>query len=447
MSASKTFPDDFIWGAATASYQIEGGHDQGGRGESIWDRFSHTPGKVFEGHTGDVACDHFNRWQEDITLMKTLGLQAYRFSIAWPRIFPQGDGHVNEKGLDFYDKLVDGLLEAGIKPFITLFHWDLPQALEDKGGWTNRETVACFCEYVRAVVERLHDRVSDWITLNEPYSSSILGYMCGVHAPGHKDIQMGLAAAHHHLLAHGRAVQVIRDIDPDAQIGIALNIVQADSDTEDIQDEAAASRQDGLVNRWFLDPIVWGSYPGDMLEWYHPVSPPIEEDDMDLISSPIEFVGVNYYTRQIIRHESGAYPIDAKQIKERGGRFTEMDWAIYPGGIYKWLMRLAKEYHIPKLYITENGAAFPDKVETDGSIEDYDRLGYLKAHFGATARAIRDGANVGGYFAWSLMDNFEWSFGYSKRFGLVHIDYQTKKRTPKLSAFWYRDVIKANGLV
>jgi beta-glucosidase len=445
MSMNKKFPKDFVWGAATASYQIEGAWNEDGKGESIWDRFSHTPGKVQDGDTGDVACDHYHRWRDDIDLMKGLGLQAYRFSIAWTRILPEGRGRVNQPGADFYDQLVDALLEAGIVPYATLYHWDLPQALEEEGGWTSRMTAEAFVEYTDVVTRKLGDRVKNWITLNEPWVSAFVGYKDGRHAPGHTDLHKAITASHHLLLAHGRAVPVIRANVQDANVGITLNLTPQEPASPSVHDRNAAVWMDGYINRFFLDPLVGRGYPQDMVNSYGNPMKFIQPGDMDVIAAPVDFVGVNYYTRNIMRSEKVSEKENQPRTVLREGAMTEMDWEVYPKGIYNLLGRLHFEYNFPAIYITENGAAFPDKVNDDGSVDDLDRLDYLKGHLQMVNQAISIGVPVKGYFVWSLLDNFEWGFGYSKRFGIVRVDFETQKRTLKSSAKWYRRAIQANS--
>lgn len=448
-NAIPSFPPDFVWGAATASYQIEGAVHEDGRGESIWDRFSHTPGKVVNGDTGDVADDHYHRWQEDIRLMQELGLQAYRFSIAWPRVIPDGGTHVNEAGLDFYDRLVDGLLAAGITPWATLYHWDLPQPLEDAGGWPNRATADAFLPYVEAVTRRLGDRVKHWITLNEPWCSAFLGYQIGVHAPGRTSFSDALAAAHTLLLAHGKAVPIIRRNSPDAQVGITLNLAQTYPATESEADQAAARRYDGYANRWFLDPLYGRGYPEDMLQLYGDMVPETEQQDFEIISPKTDFLGLNYYTPTIVRDGTDDPVLHVSHVRLQNVEFTAMDWAVVPQALRDQLVDIAQRYPTGPLYITENGAAYddPPPVDEDGErrVHDPQRVNYYALHLAACRQAIDDGAPLKGYFAWSLMDNFEWAFGYTKRFGIVYVDYATQQRTIKDSGRWYRDVIAANA--
>ena len=432
-----SFPADFTWGAATASYQIEGAVHEGGRGESVWDRFSHTPGKVRGGDTGDVACDFYHRYPQDVRLMKELGLGAFRFSIAWPRVLPQGRGAVNKSGLDFYDRLVDALLEQGIEPFATLFHWDTPQALEDEGGWTSRETAKAFVEYADAVVSRLGDRVTYWATHNEPWVHAWLGHSWGWHAPGRTSEADAVAAAHHLLLAHGWAVDAIRRAAPDAQVGIVLDLSHVYPASASPEDEAAAWQVDGSGNRWFLDPIFRGSYPADLLERNAIVAPLVHDGDLDAISVPIDFVGVNNYRRYLVEASAEG----PRMISDPEHQHTEMGWEVYPDGLHRLLVRLANDYGPAAIYVTENGAAFGDVRVHDGAVHDPERTSYLESHIAAVGRAVADGAPVKGYFVWSFLDNFEWALGYSKRFGIVYVDYPTLERVPKDSFYWYRDHI------
>jgi beta-glucosidase len=443
---TRRFPQGFLWGSATAAFQIEGATREDGRGESIWDRFCATTGKVLNGDTGDPVCDHYHRWRDDITLMKSLGLQAYRFSIAWPRIIPQGRGQVNPAGLDFYDRLVDGLLDAGIRPFVTLYHWDLPQALEDAGGWPARDTASAFADYADVVVRRLGDRVKHWITLNEPWCSAFLGYWTGDHAPGIREGPV-LAAAHHLLLGHGLALAALRAAYPDVQAGITLNFSPADPASDSDADRAAAWRYDGFFNRWYLDPLYRSAYPEDMLELYARLgqTPPVQPDDMRIIAAPMDFLGVNYYSRAVIRDDPQAGGL--RYAHERPeGEYTHMDWEVHPDSLRRLLERLHAEYAPGVLYITENGAAYPDDIAPDGSVHDQDRIRYLARHLVACHDAIEAGVPLRGYFVWSLMDNFEWALGYSRRFGIIYVDYETQRRIPKDSALFMRRVIAANAV-
>ncbi|MFL6012501.1 MAG: GH1 family beta-glucosidase [Gaiellaceae bacterium] len=434
---TSSLPADFTWGAATASYQIEGAVNEDGRGESVWDRFCATPGKVRGGDSGDVACDFYHRYRDDVGLMRELGLDAFRFSIAWPRVLPSGRGAVNEAGLDFYDRLVDELLANEIEPFVTLFHWDTPQALEDAGGWPARATAEAFVEYTESVVGRLGDRVRHWITHNEPWVHAWIGYAWGQHAPGRTDEAAAVAAAHHLLLSHGWAVEAIRRAAPDARVGITLNLAQAHAASDTPEDEAAAWRVDGETNRWFLDPIFRGSYPADLLERNELAAPSVRDGDLDAISAPLDFLGVNNYSRFIV----GAGAEGPRMVSNPEAQHTDMGWEVYPNGLHEVLVRVARDYAPPAIYITENGAAFGDVRVHDGHVHDPERTAFLASHIEAVARAVKDGAPVKGYFVWSLFDNFEWAFGYSKRFGIVYIDYATLERVPKDSFYWYRDLI------
>ncbi len=444
MIEKRIFPKNFVWGAATASYQIEGAWNEDGKGESIWDRFSHTPGKVRNGDTGDVACDHYHRWREDVALMQKLGLKAYRFSIAWPRILPAGRGDVNQAGIDFYSELVDALLEAGIEPWVTLYHWDLPQALQDEGGWPARATAEAFVEYADVVSRALGDRVKNWITFNEPWVSAFVGYRDGRHAPGLTDQDAAVAASHHLLLAHGQSVPVIRANSPGANVGITLNLTPQEPASPSIADRKLATWTDGYINRFFLDPLVGRGYPQDIVDSFGTDMNFIQPGDMDMIAVPIDFLGINYYTRNIDRDESVENNLPV--VVQRGDEITEMDWEVYPKGLYNILGRLHFDYAFPAIYITENGAAFPDEVSADGQVDDPQRLSYIQRHLEMVHNAIQIGVPVKGYFVWSLMDNFEWAFGYSKPFGIIYIDFETGQRIPKSSAGWYSQVIKDNGV-
>lgn len=449
------FPKGFLWGAATAAYQVEGAATVDGRGPSIWDTFAHTPGKVLGGDTGDVAADQYRYFREDIALMAELGLSAYRFSVSWPRIQPGGRGPVNPAGLDYYDRLVDGLLEAGITPMLTLYHWDLPQELEDAGGWGNRDTAFRFADFAALAAERLGARVPLWTTLNEPWCSAFLGYASGVHAPGHTDPALSLAAAHHLLLAHGLAVPRLREIIPvDGQVSITLNLtsVLPGSDTPVAAD--AARRIDGLINRLFLDPLLHGQYPRDVQADTSAITgwDFVRPGDEKIIAAPVDLLGINYYTPTVV--DAGepvagpsAWPgCDDVVFVPQPGPATAMGWAIDAQGLRAVLHRLHDEHPELPLMITENGAAFDDRMGVDGGIRDDDRIAYLRDHLAVVHEAIAAGVDVRGYFVWSLLDNFEWSYGYSKRFGIVHVDYATQARVLKDSAHWYREVISANGI-
>jgi beta-glucosidase len=459
-----TFPESFLWGVATASYQIEGAIDADGRTPSIWDTFSHTPGKIVNGDTGDVAADHYHRYREDVALMRGLGIQAYRFSVSWPRVIPTGKGAPSPGGLDFYVRLVDELVESGIKPVVTLYHWDLPQELEDAGGWANRDTAARFAEYATAVARALGDRVDVWTTLNEPWCSAFLGYGSGVHAPGRTEPASALAAAHHLLLGHGLAAQALRSELAEPQVSITLNLaaVRAASDSEEDQD--AARRIDGLANRVFLDPLFHGRYPADVLEDTRSVTDWsfVHAGDEAQIAQPIDVLGVNYYTPTLCAaYKSGereladghapgagtAWPgAEGVQFPEQPGPQTAMGWHIDAAGLHELLVRVGREHPGLPLLVTENGAAFDDYVDPTGAIHDDRRVLYVQEHLAALHQAIEEGVQVRGYFLWSLLDNFEWSYGYAKRFGIFYVDFETLERAPKASAHWYREVIGANGI-
>ncbi len=436
MPESTLFPENFLWGSATSSFQIEGSTKEDGRSESIWDRFCKQSGAIADNSNGDVACDHYHRYKEDVQLISSLGLQAYRFSVAWPRIIPDGRGAVNQKGLDFYDRLVDELLQADIAPYVTLYHWDLPQVLEDKNGWVNRDTAYAFADYTRAVVERLGDRVASWATLNEPYVSASLGYKTGEHAPGRQSQSDSFAAAHHLLLAHGLAIPAIRDYAPKSDAGIVLNFTPCFPESDTPEDNQAASITDGWDNRWYVEPIAGLGYPADTIEALGWDQKEVQSDDLKIIAAPIDFLGVNYYTRQL---QSADGTTSAKRLP-----LTAMGWEIYPQGIYETLTRLHRNHGFKKYYITENGAAFDDPPGQNEFVDDQNRIDYLHDHLQQLHRSIESGVPLKGYFAWSLFDNFEWAYGYEKRFGLVRVNYDTLERTPKASALWYSEVAKTN---
>ncbi|HJS18227.1 MAG TPA: GH1 family beta-glucosidase [Anaerolineales bacterium] len=447
------FPENFIWGAATASYQIEGAWNKHGKGESTWDRFTHTPGKIRNDDNGDIADDHYRLWKKDLGLMKRLGLKAYRFSISWPRILPKGRGKVNQKGLGFYDKLVDGLLEACITPFVTLYHWDLPQALEDEGGWSTRSTVDAFVEYTDVVTRSLGDRVGNWITHNEPAVVAWLGYGLGVHAPGLKDYRLAVCSAHHLLLSHGQAVPVIRSNSPNAEVGITLNLNWSTAASDSRADLNAVRYGDGEWFRWFADPLYGRGYPSDKIVDFTAMGALpngmdfVQPGDMDTIAAPTDFIGLNYYSRHLVRANA---PDNDPQLLFPQPRtpehWTEMGWENYPDGLTGVLGRVYFNYQPRKLYITENGASYSASPDEKGIVPDVHRTHYLRTHFVAMHRALQAGVPLAGYFLWSLLDNFEWSFGYSQRFGIIYVDYETQKRYLKDSAKWYRNVIRKNGL-
>lgn len=436
------FPPGFLFGAATAAYQIEGGVREGGRGESIWDRFCHTPGKIYQGHTGDVACDHYHRWREDIGLMTELKLQAYRFSIAWPRVLPKGSGSVNAAGLDFYDRLVDALLEREIQPFVTLYHWDLPQALQDAGGWPARCLVDHFAEYAAVVARRLGDRVRHWMTFNEPWVFAFVGYFEGRHAPGSTDLSAALQAAHHALVAHGKAAEAIRAYaSAGTEVGIALNLSPVEPSTDRQADRDAARRYDGYLNRWFLDPLFLGHYPEDMLDLWGERAPEGTPEDLAGLPETLDFLGINNYLRSVVG-DGKSEPVGVTVHQPEEAQYTEMGWEVDPDGLYQLLMRVQRDYGPRRVYITENGAAFPDVLQPGGQVDDPQRVEYLHDYLFAAHRALEEGAPLKGYFVWTLMDNFEWAHGFSKRFGLVYVDYATQARFIKQSGHWYRRMIE-----
>lgn len=444
-TAMPKFPADFVWGTATASYQVEGAWNEDGKGESIWDRFSHTPGKIADGSTGDFACDHYHLYAQDVALMKSLGMTGYRFSVGWPRIYPAGRGEVISAGLDFYDRLVDEVLAAGMRPFATLYHWDLPQALEDEGGWPNRATATAFAAYAETVAKRLGDRVKDWVTLNEPWCISFLSYLFGEHAPGRRDLPAALQATHTLNLAHGLATQAIRSV-TDGRVGITLNLYPVHPGSDSEEDRAAATRYDGFDNRWFLDPVLKGSYPADMLELFGLLAPRPEPGDLAVAFQPLDFLGVNFYSRAIVVDDpSGENPLRARPVDPpTSSELTDMGWEVYPDGLSELLRRVHAEYGPLDLYVTENGAAYPDVLTPAGTVDDPGRVRYLREHFARASQVISEGVPLRGYFVWSLMDNFEWAHGYSKRFGIVYVDFATQRRIPKSSAKWYAELIRAN---
>ncbi len=448
-----TFPKDFLWGTATASYQIEGAWNEDGKGESIWDRFCRVPGAVENGHTGEVACDHYHRWPEDIALMKSLGLQAYRLSLSWPRVLPTGRGTVNQPGLDFYSRLVDGLLEAGITPFVTLYHWDLPQALQDTGGWPARSTAEAFVEYAEVVSRQLGDRVKHWITHNEPYVVAFVGHRDGRHAPGWKDFGAAIRASHHLLLSHGWAVPVLRRNSIGAEVGITLNYSPAVPASPSAADYHAARYADGQQNRWFLEPLYRGQYPADIVADHATLGhlPPegmgfIQPGDLQAITAQTDFIGLNYYRRTVARDETAPDNLP-RTITVDPTSYTDMGegWEVYPDGMYEMLCRVHFDYGPPKIYITENGASYSDAPDVDGLVRDDRRINYLSRHFAAAQRAMQAGVPLKGYFVWALLDNFEWARGYNQRFGLIWVDYQTQQRVIKDSARWYQAVIRQGG--
>jgi beta-glucosidase len=439
------FPPDFIWGVATSAYQIEGAWNETGKGPSIWDTFTRKPGKIFKDQNGEIAVDHYHRYREDIQIMADLGIPTYRFSVAWPRVQPDGQGMINETGLDFYDRLVDAILEKSIRPYLTLYHYDLPQALQDLGGWPSRDTAYRFADYAGLVARRLGDRVSNWITLNEPQVSAMAGYFFGEHAPGVQNPIAALQAGYHLLLAHGLAVEALRtSLTPGAQIGIALNLnpVYPASDTE--EDRQAAFRTDVVINRTFLEPLMTGHFPQAVETLFGPFFPEQQPEDMQRIGAPLDFLGINYYSRVVMRHDPDFPIINASQVFPDGNEYSQM-WEIYPEGLYQLLQWVWKDYQPAHILISENGVPVADGLDLDERVRDYRRIRYLRDHLIQVHRLIQDGIPVEGYFVWSLMDNFEWAHGYSKRFGIVYVDFDSLERRVKDSGAWYAQLIRENG--
>ena len=445
MPTDTTFPPGFLWGTATSAHQVEGSPLADGAGASIWQRFAHTPHHVRDGDTGDVACDHYRRYEEDVELMRTLGTNAYRFSIAWARVLPEGRGAVNAAGLGFYDRLVDALLAKGIAPMVTLYHWDLPAALDDRGGWLNPDIADWFADYADAVFRKLDDRVKLWATLNEPWVVTDGGYLHGTLAPGHRNRFEAPIATHHLLRAHGAAVQAYR-ASGRHQVGIVVNLEPKYAASERDEDVAATARADAYMNLQYLDPVLLGRYPDALPQVFGDAWPRWPAEDLALIRQPIDFVGVNYYTRSVTRFDADHWLLHAAGVRQKRATYTETGWEVFPRGLCDTLKRVKERYGNPPLYVTENGAAFFDPPTADeGRVRDPLRVAYLRDHLRAVHDAIAAGVDVRGYFAWSLLDNFEWSLGYSKRFGIVHVDFATQARTPKDSARFYADVIATNG--
>jgi len=442
------FPEGFNWGVATSAYQIEGAWNEDGKGESIWDRFTHLPYRIANGDTGDVACDHYHRFEDDVTLMGDLGIRSYRFSISWPRVLPEGAGRENTKGLEFYDRLVDRLLDKGIMPVVALNHWDYPQALMERGGWPNRDSVDWFTDYARLIFDRLGDRVGQWITHNEPWVIAFLGYGSGLHAPGICDFSKAYQAAHHLLLAHGKTVQLFRQGGYPGEIGLVVDINYYLPASDRLEDIAAWQRVVSEVRDLFLDPVFKGTYPEELFGWISFHRPQIFPQDLDTIKQSIDFLGINYYRGERVSFSVSGSLLKAKQdpISEPGWSQTEMGWGIYPSGLTHVLKDIHERYRPPKLYVTENGCAFRDVFDNSGRIMDWGRINYLRAHLHAVSDAIQAGVDVNGFFVWSIFDNFEWDRGYRPRFGLVHIDYENQNRVPKQSAYWYKDVISSNRI-
>ncbi len=439
------FPDGFLWGAATSAYQIEGSPLADGAGPSIWHRFSHTPDRTYRGQTGDVACDHYRRWRQDIQLMRHLCLTAYRFSISWGRILPEGRGQVNQAGLDFYARLTDQLLAHGIKPCITLYHWDLPAALDDRGGWLNPNIAGWFADYGQVLFRALGDRVPLWVTLNEPWVVMDAGYQHGTHPPGHRSPFEAVRVSHNLLRAHGGAVQAYR-AEADQQIGVVINLEPKDSASDSEADLAATRRADAYMNRHYLDPLLRGRFPDELQEIFGEAWPDFPEADFPLIQQPIDFLGVNYYTRAVVCHDEAALPVRASSVIQAGSSYTATGWEVHPEGLTRALLWIRQRYGDVPLYITENGAAFDDPEQApDDELADPLRIAYLHRHLRAAHQAVRAGVDLRGYFVWSLLDNYEWTHGFSKRFGLYHVDFRSQQRTPKASARFYQQVIQTHG--
>jgi beta-glucosidase len=445
MSRSYRFPADFVWGAATSAYQIEGSPLADGAGPSIWQRFAHTPGMMANGDTGDIACDHYRRYKDDVQLMRALGLKSYRFSLAWGRVLPEGTGRVNKKGLDFYSRLVDELLENGIEPNATLFHWDLPAALDDRGGWLNRDSADWFAEYASVVFKALDGRVKLWSTINEPWVVTDGGYLHGVLAPGHRNKYEAPIAAHNIMRASGAGIQAYRAVGKH-QIGVVFNIEPKYSASDNPKDLAATRRAQAYMNEQFADPALLGSYPPELKDIFEDAWPDFPSGDFSLTKQAVDFVGINYYTRSVVRHDKHAYPQIGKRVYQRNTTHTETSWEVYEKGLKDTLVWFKDRYGNVPIYITENGAAFydPPVAESD-VVQDPLRTDYLRKHLRALHESIESGVNVKGYYAWSLLDNLEWSLGFSKRFGLYHVDFATQKRTPKASAKFYANVIQTHG--
>ncbi len=433
------FPSNFIWGVSTAAYQIEGAWNEDGKGESIWDRFCHTPGHIYNAESGDVACDHYHRYLGDIQLMMQLGLQAYRFSTSWTRVLPSGRGVQNPAGLDFYDRLVDSLLAVGITPFLTLYHWDLPQALQDQGGWLSRDTCQVFAEYCALMAGRLGDRVAYWTTFNEPKVVGLVGNLLGTHPPGYQDVRKFAQVRHNLLVAHGLAVQALRSQQPELKVGIVLDEWGCEPASDEEEDRRAAQTFWRINESFFLETIFNGKYPRGILDDLGENAPLVEAEDLKLASQPLDFLGINNYSRHVIAAEGLIEHVE-------GSEYTEMGWEVHAPALRRLLNRIHREYRVPPLYITENGAAFKDEVNSDGQVHDPRRVSYLNDHISQVNLAMQDGVDVRGYFVWSLLDNFEWSYGFSKRFGLIHVDFMTQKRIIKDSGRWFAQLIQTHSV-
>lgn len=439
------FPKDFLWGCATSAYQIEGSPLADGAGPSVWHRFSHTPGRVQDGDTADLTCDHYRRYESDVDLMQSLGMNSYRFSIAWGRVLPEGTGRINAAGLDFYERLIDRLLSRGIQPMVTLFHWDLPAALDDRGGWLNRDIAQWFAEYADIVFRRFDDRVQYWTTLNEPWVVADGGYMHGILAPGHRNVFEAPLASHHLMMAHGAAVQAYRATGRN-KIGLVVNIEPKYPASQADADLAATRRAEAYMNRQYLEPALLGTYPEELVEVFGEAWPQWPSADLKLIRQPVDYIGVNYYTRSVVRSEPSAWPLRSLPVKQKQHTHMEAGWEVFPQGLTDTLLWIRDNYGNPPVYITENGAAFFDPPQVEGTVlEDPLRVDYLRKHITAVYNAMQRGADIRGYFVWSLFDNFEWAYGFSKRFGIVHMNYETLQRTPKTSAHFYSKVIATHG--
>ncbi len=447
----QAFPKNFVWGTATASYQIEGAANLEGRSPSIWDVFAKMPGKVKNGDTGDVACDHYHRYESDFDLMQSLGFNAYRFSMSWSRVLPNGRGQVNQKGVAFYDRIVDALLARGIEPYVTLYHWDLPQVLEETGGWLNRDTADAFVEYTDLMTNALGDRLKNWATLNEPWCSAFLGHGVGIHAPGKTDFAASLQAAHHLLLAHGQAMPIIRQNVPDASAGIVLNPAPVYPASDSSEDLAAAHRADGFQNRWYFDPVFGKGYPEDLWQAYGKHAPKIQDGDLEKIAAPLDYIGINYYSRTVVKAapiQDTPFPwalLGYEHMQLENVPRTFFDWEVYPQGLTDFLVRLQNEYQPKSILITENGATYQDQLH-NSQINDLERTAYFEQHLSASLKAIGQGAKLHGYFAWSFLDNFEWAEGYEKRFGMTYVDFQTQKRIVKHSGRWFQAFLGEKSL-
>jgi beta-glucosidase len=442
-----SFPQDFVWGTAAASYQIEGAVNEDGRGKSIWDTFSHTKGNIDDGETGDIACDHYHRYKEDLGLMRSMNIKNYRCSLAWPRIFPSGSGSVNQKGLDFYDRLFDACLEMEITPWLTLFHWDLPQALQEKGGFANRDCVDRFCEYTDKVTAYFGDRIKNWMTFNEPWVYAYVGHLYAAHAPGLKDLPTALSVSHNIMLAHGKAMPIIRKNVSGGKAGMVNNLAFVESATNKLEDIEAAKRWDLAFNRWFMDPLFGRGYPEELVAWYGKNMPDIKDGDLEIMASPMDFLGVNYYTRRLVSYAPQDQHIKAVQVYRphiKRADFEESE--IFPEGLYKVLVNIKEQYGNIPVYITESGTSGNDSISSDGCVHDPERVDYLRRHFAAAWQAIKEGCDIKGYFVWSIYDNFEWGFGFTKRFGVVYVDRENNlRRIIKDSGHFVASVFDRNG--